>query len=309
MTDTALCDLTAIEQRRMIGRKAISPVDLLDAHLRRIERVNPAVNALVAVDEGLARGAAKAAEAAVMAGEPLPLLHGLPVGIKDLEDVKGLRTTYGSPQFADHVPEADCAMVANLRAAGAVILGKTNTPEFGAGANTVNPVYGPTGNPFDPARSCAGSSGGSAVALATGMVPLASGSDTGGSLRNPAAYCGIVGFRPSPGLVPSEKRSQGWSPLPVLGPMARNVPDLMLLLAAMASDDPRDPLSRAVAGRRMVDPREFHPLPERDPGTLRVAFTPDFGFTPTSAEVRGLFADRIARFRGIFASTARAAPT
>ena len=308
MTDTALCDLTAIEQRRLIGRRAISPVDLLDAHLRRIAQVNHAVNAMVAMDEGAARAAAKAAEAQVMKGEKLPLLHGLPVGIKDLEEVKGLRTTYGSPQFAEFVPESDCGMVANVRAAGAVILGKTNTPEFGAGANTVNPVYGPTGNPFDPARSCAGSSGGSAVALATGMVPLASGSDTGGSLRNPAAYNGIVGFRPSPGLVPSEKRGLGWSPLGVLGPMARNVPDLALLMAAMASDDPRDPLSRAVAGRRMVEPGEFFPLPETDPGTLRVAYTPDFGFAPTSNEVRALFADRIARFKGIFASANEGTP-
>jgi Asp-tRNA(Asn)/Glu-tRNA(Gln) amidotransferase A subunit family amidase len=308
MTDTALCDLTAIEQRRLIGRKAISPVDLLDAHLKRIARVDPAVNAMVTVDEPLARSAAKAAEAAVLKGEPLKLLHGLPIGIKDLEETKGLRTTYGSPQYADFVPDADCGMVANLRAAGAVILGKTNTPEFGAGANTINPVFGPTGNPFDPARSCAGSSGGSAVALATGMVPLASGSDLGGSLRNPAAYCGIVGFRPSPGLVPSEKRGLGWYPSSMLGPMARTVPDLAMMLAAMASDDPRDPLSRAVFGRTMVSEDEFHPLAELDPGTLRVAYTPDFGFAPTSAEVRGLFAERIAQFKGIFATAGEGSP-
>ncbi|WP_144186094.1 amidase [Elioraea rosea] len=308
MTDTALCDLSAIEQRRLIGRRAISPVDLLDAHLRRIEQVNHAVNAVVSIDEGMARSAAKAAEAAVVKGEALPLLHGLPVGIKDLEETKGLRTTYGSPQYADFVPEADCGMVANLRAAGAIILGKTNTPEFGAGANTVNPVFGPTGNPFDPARSCAGSSGGSAVALATGMVPLASGSDLGGSLRNPAAYCGIVGYRPSPGLVPSEKRGLGWYPSSMLGPMARSVPDLAFMLAAMASDDPRDPLSRAVFGRRMVEQDEFHPLKEQDPGTLRVAYTPDFGVAPTSNQGRALFADRIGRFKGIFHSASEGSP-
>ena len=308
MSNTALCELTAIEQRRLIGRKAISPVDLLDAHLARIERVNHAVNAIVSIDEVAARAAAKAAEAAVIRGETLPLLHGLPVGIKDLEETKGLRTTYGSPQYAEFVPDADCGMVASLRAAGALILGKTNTPEFGAGANTINPVFGPTGNPFDPARSSAGSSGGSAVALATGMVPLASGSDLGGSLRNPAAYCGIVGFRPSPGLVPSEKRGLGWYPSSVLGPMARTVPDLAMMLAAMASDDPRDPLSRTVFGRRMVEEREFHPLPELDPATFRVAVTADFGFAPTSAEVRALFADRVARFRGIFASATEGHP-
>jgi Asp-tRNA(Asn)/Glu-tRNA(Gln) amidotransferase A subunit family amidase len=161
---------------------------------------------VVALDEDRARAAAREAEAAVMRGDKLPPLHGLPIGIKDLEETKGLRTTWGSPIFADHVPTRDEAMVANLRRAGAIVLGKTNTPEFGAGANTRNVVYGATGNPFDPTRSAAGSSGGSAVALATGMVPIASGSDTGGSLRNPAAFNGIVGFRPSPGLVPAERR-------------------------------------------------------------------------------------------------------
>jgi amidase len=307
MTNTALCDLPALEQRRLIGRRAISPVDLLDAHLERIARLNPAVNAMVTVDEAAARAAAKAAEAAVLRGATLPPLHGLVVGIKDLEETKGLRTTYGSPQYAEFVPDCDCAMVANLRAAGAVILGKTNTPEFGAGANTVNPVFGPTGNPFDPERSCAGSSGGSAVALATGMVALASGSDLGGSLRNPAAYCGIVGFRPSPGLVPSEKRGLGWSPCSVLGPMARTVTDLALLLSAMAADDPRDPLLPA-AGTRTLEAGAFFPLPEVDPGTLRVAVTPDFGFAPTSAEVRALFADRIGRIRGIFGALHEGSP-
>ena len=160
-----------------------------------------------------------------MGGEPLGPLHGLPIGVKDLVLTEGLRTTFGSPLFADFVPEADERQVSAVRAAGAIVVGKTNTPEFGAGANTVNPVYGATGNPFDPEKTCAGSSGGSAVALATGMVPIATGSDTGGSLRNPAAYCGIVGFRPSPGMVPSELRLLGWSPLPVQGPMARNVAD------------------------------------------------------------------------------------
>ena len=169
--------------------------------------------------------------------------------------MEGLRTTYGSPIFRDFVPEADCAMVANLRRAGAVILGKTNTPEFGAGANTRNTVHGATGNPFDPTKSAAGSSGGSAVALAAGMVPLCSGSDTGGSLRNPAAFCGIVGYRPSSGLVPSEKRGHGWSNLPVLGPMARNVPDTCLMLSAMASDDGRDPLAYTLPGGRCAGAR------------------------------------------------------
>lgn len=302
MTDTALCDLTAIELRRLIGRKAISPVDLLDACLKRIEAVNPAINAVVAMDEKAARDTAKAAEKAVMQGATLGPLHGLPLGVKDLDETKGLRTTYGSRQFETFVPEADCAMVANLRAAGANVLGKTNVPEFGLGANSVNPVYGPTGNPFSPKHNAAGSSGGSAAALATGMVPIATGSDTGGSLRNPAAYCGIVGFRPTPGLVPSEKRGLGWTPLSVLGPMARTVPDLALMLSAMAADDPRDPLSGP------VDPTSFYPLKEVDPGTLRVAVTEDFGFCPTSQEVRGLFRDRMGRIRHLFGQIAEATP-
>jgi Asp-tRNA(Asn)/Glu-tRNA(Gln) amidotransferase A subunit family amidase len=196
---TEPCDLTAVAARRLIGARKLSPVELLDSCLARIGAVNHAVNAMVALDTDRARETARAAEAAVMAGTPLGPLHGLPVGIKDLEETKGLRTTWGSPLFADHVPVRDEAMVANLRAAGAIVLGKTNTPEFGAGANTRNLVYGATGNAFDPRKSAAGSSGGSAVALATGMVPIASGSDTGGSLRNPAAFNGIVGFRPRPG--------------------------------------------------------------------------------------------------------------
>jgi Asp-tRNA(Asn)/Glu-tRNA(Gln) amidotransferase A subunit family amidase len=247
---TEPCDLTAVAARRLIGARKLSPVELLDSCLARIGAVNHAVNAMVALDTDRARETARAAEAAVMAGTPLGPLHGLPVGIKDLEETKGLRTTWGSPLFADHVPVRDEAMVANLRAAGAIVLGKTNTPEFGAGANTRNLVYGATGNAFDPRKSAAGSSGGSAVALATGMVPIASGSDTGGSLRNPAAFNGIVGFRPSPGLVPSERRGLGWSNLPVLGPMARTAEDCALLLSAMADDDALDPLAYTLPGRR-----------------------------------------------------------
>ncbi len=214
---TEPCDLSALDARALIGRRALSPVELLESCLKRVAEVNHAVNAMVAIDEPAARAAAKAAEDQVMKGGPLGPLHGLPVGIKDLEETKGLRTTYGSPIFKDFVPEADCQMVANLKRAGAVVMGKTNTPEFGAGANTRNAVYGVTGNPFDPMKSAAGSSGGSGVALACGMAPICSGSDTGGSLRNPAAFNGIVGYRPSPGLVPSEKRGHGWSGLPVLG--------------------------------------------------------------------------------------------
>jgi Asp-tRNA(Asn)/Glu-tRNA(Gln) amidotransferase A subunit family amidase len=306
---TEPCDLSAVEARRLIGTRRLSPVELLESCLGRIGAVNQAVNAMVALDEERARGAAKEAEAAVMRGDALGPLHGLPIGIKDLEETKGLRTTWGSPIFADHVPTRDEAMVANLRAAGAIVLGKTNTPEFGAGANTRNLVYGATGNPFDPSRSAAGSSGGSAVALATGMVPVASGSDTGGSLRNPAAFNGIVGFRPSPGLVPSERRGLGWSSLPVLGPMARTAEDCALLLSAMADDDGLDPLAYTLHGRavRRGD-RDLFPPMRVDLGSLRVAATADFGFAPTERHVREVFADRVAALTPLFARVEEATP-
>ncbi|MBE9603623.1 amidase [Acetobacteraceae bacterium H6797] len=306
---TELCDLSAVELRRLIGAKQISPVELLESCLSRIEHVNPAVNAMVALDETRARAAAKEAEAKVMRGEVLGALHGLPVGIKDLEETEGLRTTYGSPLFKDNVPTADCAMVARLKAAGAIVVGKTNTPEFGAGANTRNTVYGATGNPFDTTKSAAGSSGGSGVALATGMVPIASGSDTGGSLRNPAAFNGIVGFRPSPGIVPSEKRGLGWSNLPVLGPMARNVADTALMFSVMADDDARDPLAYTLHGKpgRGV-PGWYFPQAPLDLGTLRVAATPDLGFTPTEKHIRRVFASRVAALKPLFGTLAETTP-
>ena len=299
MTDA--CDLPAVAARRLIGAKRLSPVELLESCIARIEAVDHAVNAMVARDFDRARAAARAAEQAVMRGEALGPLHGLPVAIKDLEETAGLRTTFGSTLFRDNIPAADERSVASLRAAGAIVLGKTNTPEFGAGANTRNAVYGATGNPFDPQKSCAGSSGGSAVALASGMVPLASGSDMGGSLRNPAAFCGVVGFRPSPGLVPSERRGLGWSPLAVNGPMARNVEDACLMLSAMASDDARDPL----APRRLDS---FYPPREVDLASLRVAITPDFGFAPVERGVRKTFAAVTATIRHVFAGAEDATP-
>jgi amidase len=287
------CDLSARELRRMIGAKQISPVELLASCRARIERVHGAVNAFVATCWERAEGEARAAEQAVMRGETLGPLHGLPIGIKDLALTKDLRTTFGSPQFAAFVPEADERQVAAVRRAGAIVVGKTNTPEFGAGANTVNLVYGATGNPFDPDKTCAGSSGGSAVALATGMVPLAAGSDMGGSLRNPAAYCGVVGFRPSPGAVPHELRLIGWSPLSVQGPMGRTVCDAALLFEAMAAFDPRDPLSYpldVIGGLKPVDL-----------ASLRVAISADLGFAPVDDGIRGVFRDAMKRIRGVFA--------
>lgn len=295
------CDLTATEARRLIGRKALSPVELLESCLSRIEAVNPAVNAVVALDLDGARSAAQEAERAVLRGDSLGPLHGLPVGIKDLDETAGLRTTFGSLLYRDHVPVADGGVAARVRAAGGIIHAKTNTPEWGLGANTRNTVHGATGNPFDPRLSCAGSSGGSAVALATGMAPLCSGSDMAGSLRTPAAFCGVVGYRPSAGVVPAEKRVLGWSPLSVLGPMARTVEDVALLLSVMAGPDGRDPLSRVL-------PEPLSPVRPADLSRLRVAFSEDFGIAPVARAIREAFRARVEACRSWFASAADAHP-
>lgn len=291
-----LCDLTAVEARRRIGSKELSPVELLEACIARIEAVNPAINAVTARDFARAREAARQAEATVRNGEKLPLLHGLPVGVKDLQETAGLRTTYGSPLYRNHVPMRDEAMIQRIRAAGGVIFCKTNTPEFGAGANTRNAVWGATGNPFNPLLNAGGSSGGSAAALATGMMPLATGSDTGGSLRIPAAYCGVVGFRPSPGLVPTETRPFGWSPISVDGPMARTVADVCLLLAAQAGFDSLDPLSAPVDTAALATPQPV------DLSSLRCAVSADLGFAPIDNAYRATFTSKVEAFRGVFKS-------
>ncbi len=272
--------LDAAGQRRLIGRRALSPVELLEACIARIDAVNPAVNAICATDFERARIAARAAEAALRAGQPLPLLHGLPLGVKDLLDTEGLLTTCGNVGLRGHLPNADAALVARLRRAGAIVACKTNTPDMGAGANTRNAVWGATGNPFDPRLNAGGSSGGSAAALATEMLPLATGSDTGGSLRIPAAWCGVVGLRPSPGLVGDPRRMLGWSGLPVLGPMARSVEDVALLLAASVGVEREDPLSWDAA------PTDFWPLRDADLSRLRVGCTEDFGIAPVDAGIR-----------------------
>jgi amidase len=216
------------------------------AHLERIDRLNPAVNAIVTLVPEQALEAADAADRRRLAGEELPPLHGLPIAHKDLVDTAGVRTTYGSPIFAEHVPATDALLVSRLRDAGTIMLGKTNTPEFGTGSHTFNPVFGPTLNPWNTARSAGGSSGGAAAALACRMVPLADGSDLGGSLRNPAAWNSVVGLRPTPGVVPSWPDSAPWIPYAVDGPMARTVDDVALMLAAMSGPDVRAPLSTGI---------------------------------------------------------------
>lgn len=295
-----LCRLSATDLRRLIGRREVSPVELVEASIERIEAVDHAVNAMVtrAFDE--ARAAARRAEAGI--GADNGPLHGLPVAIKDLNATKGIRTTWGSVLYAHHVPAEDEGVVAAVKAAGGIVIGKTNTPEYGAGGNTRNDVFGPTGNPYDPQLTCGGSSGGAAVSLATGMVPLATGSDFGGSLRTPAAFCGVVGFRPSAGLIPEESRVVGLSPFPVEGPMARNVADAHLLLTGMMFHDPADPFSRP------VEPALVAPLRPADLSRLRLAFSGDLGFAAVDPGIRGMFRQRIARLAPRFAESSEAAP-
>lgn len=291
---TELCDLTAVELRRRIGAKQISPVELLASCEKRIAEVNPTLNAVTATCWERARNEARAAEAKIRRGETLGVLEGLPLGVKDLNETEGLRTTWGSPIWKDHVPAKDERMVAACRAAGAIVVGKTNVPEFGAGANTNNPVYGPTRNPFDLARICGGSSGGSAVALAASMLPICTGSDTGGSLRTPAALCGIVGFRVSPGTVPTERRPLGWTNISVQGPMGRNVADTALLLQAQVRSDGADPHARP------IDPALLRPPQPADLGSLRLAVSTDLGFAVVDKRIRAAFEDRVKRIGGWF---------
>ena len=270
--------LTATELAARIRKKQISAREVMQAHLARIERVNPAVNAVVTLVAERAMADAARADARQARGERLGPLHGLPVAHKDLVATAGIRTTRGSRFYQDHVPDRDALLVTRIRAAGAITLGKTNTPEFGAGSNTFNEVFGATRNPYDRSRTVGGSSGGAAAALATGMVPIADGSDTGGSLRNPAAFCNVVGLRPAPGRVAREGGS--WSPLSVAGPMARTVEDVALFLSAIAGPHAGDPLSID------EDPARFRRPLARDFKGVRVAWWKGLGGIPVEPEVR-----------------------
>ena len=292
---SCLVENSAVELRRLIGTRQLSPVELLDACIERIGRFNPAVNAICATDFTRARETARRAEAQVMRGDLLGPLHGLPIGIKDLQATAGLLTTHGNVRLRGHVPDADISLVAKMRAAGAIVTAKTNVPDLGAGANTRNPVWGATGNPFNPALNAGGSSGGSAAALATSMLPLCTGSDTGGSLRIPAALCAVVGLRPSPGLVANDARPLGWSVISVLGPMGRSVADTALMFGASVGADPRDPLSYP------VDAATFWPLRDADLSTLRVGTTEDFGVCIVDPEIRRVFRQRVESIRPLVA--------
>ncbi|MGZ8630927.1 MAG: amidase [Actinomycetota bacterium] len=251
---TELCFLPATELARRLRGGELSAREVLAAHLERIEAVNPAVNAIVTLTADLATDQASAADDALARGRSLGPLHGMPIAHKDLVATAGIRTTWGSPIFADFLPEEDDLLVQRTRAAGAILVGKTNTPEFGAGSQTFNPVFGATRNPYDLAMTAGGSSGGAAAALACGMLPIADGSDLGGSLRNPASFCNVVGFRPSPGRVPSWPSTNAWQDLAVDGPMGRTVGDVALLLSALAGPDARVPISLPESGEAFAPP-------------------------------------------------------
>ncbi len=245
---TELPDLSATELRHLIRARKLSPVEVVEACLERVERYNPTINAIVTLNER-ALDDARALERRLARTEDAGLLCGLPVGIKDVTEVEGLRTTYGSPLYKDFVPKEDAVVVQRLRAAGAVILGKTNCPEFAAGGNTFNEIFGRTRNPWDPSKSAGGSTGGGAGGLATGMIALAQGTDLGGSLRIPASFCGVVGLRPSVGLVPTYPSDYLWDTLQVTGPVARTAEDVALMLQAIAGPSSSSPLGQTIEGR------------------------------------------------------------
>ena len=278
MTGNEICYLTAREIRDKIRNRDPSAVEVMEAHLAQIEKVNPTVNAIVTLHPDRALDGAKAADAAIANGEALGPLHGLPTAVKDLTLTKGMRTTFGSPIYKDNVPDRDAIIVERIKKAGAIIIGKTNTPEFGAGSNTFNPVFGATLNPYDTSKTCGGSSGGAGVSLACRMLPIADGTDLGGSLRNPANFNNVVGLRPSPGRVPGIS-PLGWSTLAVPGPMARTVGDLALHLSAIAGPDNRSPISIDQPGSVFAVPLE------RDFSGVRIAYMPDLDGLPVDPRV------------------------
>lgn len=300
MSDNTLIWKTATEIRDLLAKDEVSPLDLLDSLETRIAAVEPKINALPTLCFERARDAAKALMEKPK--EERGTLMGIPVAIKDLEEVKGVRTTFGSPIFADHIPDKSDLVVQTLEKNGGVVYAKANTPEFGAGGNTFNEVLGTTLNPWNQERSVAGSSGGSAAALASGTAWLAQGSDTGGSLRNPASFCSIVGLRPSPGRVARGPGGLPFSNLPVAGPMARNVADVALMLDAMSGEHRRDPISLASPLESFSDAVKAQRLPKR------VAFSRDLGCTPVDPEVAKICEEAALRFESLGVKVEEAHP-
>jgi amidase len=288
-----LCFTSAVEMAQLIRAKKLSAREALAEHLRQIDRVNPTVNAIVTLVPEMAAAATAKADEMQAHNEMLGPLHGLPVAHKDLIETRGIRTTFGSPLFKDHVPTEDNIVVQRMRRAGAIIVGKTNTPEFGAGSQTFNTVFGATRNPYDLSKTCGGSSGGAAVALACGMVPVATGSDAGGSLRNPAAYCNIVGFRPSIGRVPNPKGAFGWSTLSTSGCLGRSTADLALALSTIAGPDPDTPLAINEPGNLFARPLD------RTFKGVRIAWFKDLGGVPFDPRVRTVIDAHRATFESL----------
>ena len=288
--DSGIVFAPARDLARWIAERRLGAEELMHRFLARIEAVNPTVNAIVTLLPEAALDGARAADAALARGEPTGPLHGLPIAVKDLTLTRGIRTTFGSPIHRDFVPEEDELYVERLKAAGAIVIGKTNTPEFGAGSQTFNQVFGATRNPYATTRTCGGSSGGAAVSVACGMLPLADGTDMGGSLRNPASWSNVVGFRTSPGRVPVWPRKMLYNPLGVAGPIARHVADAALLLSAMAGPDRRAPLSIETPGSRFREPLD------RDFTGTRVAWSPTLGGYPVEPVVLDVCAAAAARF-------------
>ena len=277
-----ICFLTAREIATLVKQKKLSAREVMEAHLKQIDRLNPQVNAIVTLIADQAMQNARKADESQAHGAALGPLHGLPIAHKDLVETAGIRTTFGSPIFKGNVPTHDAILVERIRDAGAICIGKTNTPEFGAGSQTFNQVFGATKNPYDVTKTCGGSSGGAAVSLACGMLPIADGSDSGGSLRNPAAFCGVVGFRTSPGRVPHAAQGDSWSTLGVSGPMARNVADAALLLSVMAGPDARCPISIDEPGARFAGELG------RDFKGVRVAWFKDLGGVKFDSRIRAV---------------------
>ncbi|RFS83173.1 amidase [Actinomadura spongiicola] len=288
---------------RRVRARELSAREVVQAHLDQIERTNPRVNAIVTLVAERALAQARDADDRLAAGRETGPLHGLPVAHKDTHATAGIRTTFGSPIFADHVPLTDDLVVERIRAAGAITIGKTNVPEFAAGSHTFNPVFGVTRNPYDPSRSAGGSSGGAAAALACGMHPIADGSDMGGSLRNPASFCNVVGFRPSPGRVPSWPVAAGWATMGVQGPMGREVADAALLLSVLAGPDPRSPIALETPGHVFAGPLD------RDVAGLRIAWSPDLGGkVPVDPAVAGVLAPAVMTFEDLGCTVDEACP-
>jgi amidase len=275
-----ICQLSAVEMARRIRAKDLSAREALAAHLEQIERVNPKVNAIVTLVAEQAIESARQADEAFAQGKAVGPLHGLPIAHKDLQPTKGVRTTFGSRIYKDFVPASDSLLVERIRNAGAIMLGKTNAPEFGAGSQTFNEVFGATLNPYDTTKTCGGSSGGAAVSLACRMLPIADGSDLGGSLRNPGNFCNVVGLRPSLGRVPGWPSGMAWSGLSVDGPMARSVADVAFFLSAIAGPDPRAPISIEQPGSRFAAPLG------RDFKGVRVGWWKNLGGIPVDRRVK-----------------------